>query len=127
MRFLRHFGMWQVVGYGFWAIEETASGRYLGEAGFQYLKRDTEPSFGNSPEAGWALAPDAHGRGFATEAMTAAVDWGDQQLAGQVQVCIIEPANRASIRVAEKCGFEPAGSLLKDGIALTLFERRKAR
>jgi RimJ/RimL family protein N-acetyltransferase len=121
IRFLRHFGMWQVVGYGFWAIEEKATGHFLGEAGF--LKRDATPT---DPEAGWALLPEAQGRGFATEALAAILAWGDRHLDGRKQVCIIEPGNAASLRVAAKCGFEPAGSVVNDGRTISVFERTTA-
>jgi RimJ/RimL family protein N-acetyltransferase len=127
MRFLRHFGMWHVVGYGYWAIEEKASGHFLGESGFQDAKRETVPPLGDSPEAGWALAPHAQGRGFATEAVMAVVAWGDRHLRGRKQICIIEPSNRPSLKVAEKCGFKPAGSVLKEGVEIGLFERTKAQ
>src|SRR6185436_8398192 len=39
VRFLRHAGMWHHIGFGFWAIEEKASGSLIGEAGFHDLKR----------------------------------------------------------------------------------------
>ena len=67
IRFLRHPGMWSLLGYGFWAIEEKASGRFIGEAGFHDLKRDIVPSIEGMPEAGWALVPSAHGKGLASE------------------------------------------------------------
>jgi RimJ/RimL family protein N-acetyltransferase len=73
MRFLRHAGLWSLLGYGFWAIEEKATGRFVGEAGFHDLKRDMEPSIENIPEAGWALAPSVHGAGLATEVVD--VSW----------------------------------------------------
>ena len=57
IRFLRHAGMWQMVGFGFWAIEERASGCFIGEAGLHDLKRDTTPSIEGLPEAGWSLLP----------------------------------------------------------------------
>lgn len=33
-----------MIGYGFWAVEEKATGRFIGEAGFHDLKRDIQPS-----------------------------------------------------------------------------------
>ena len=64
MRFLRHAGLWSLLGYGFWAVEEKATGRFIGEAGFHDLKRNMAPSIEGIPEAGWALASNAHGRGL---------------------------------------------------------------
>jgi RimJ/RimL family protein N-acetyltransferase len=57
------------------------------------------------PEAGWALVPSAHGKGHATEAVGAAIVWDDANLASARTVCMIDPENAASIRVAQKCGF----------------------
>ena len=105
MRFLRHAGLWSLVGYGFWAIEEKATGRFIGEAGFHDLKRDIEPSIEGVPEAGWALAPEAHGKGLASEVVRRVVSWGDETFPGAKTVCIIDPVNTASLNVAAKCGY----------------------
>lgn len=123
IRFLRHAGMWAMTGYGFWAIEEKASGRFIGEAGFHDLKREMTPSIEGLPEAGWSLVPDLHGKGIGTEVVGAVVAWGDRALPGSRQVCIIDPGNHASIGVATKCGFrDPAEAHFK-GETVLLFER----
>ncbi|TIP68911.1 MAG: GNAT family N-acetyltransferase, partial [Mesorhizobium sp.] len=62
----------------FWAIEDKASGRFIGEAGFHDLKRDMVPSIEGVPEAGWALVPSAHGKGFASEVVRLVLAWGDE-------------------------------------------------
>jgi RimJ/RimL family protein N-acetyltransferase len=36
-----------------------------------------QPSLGSAPEAGWVMAPRAHGKGYATEAVRAALAWAD--------------------------------------------------
>lgn len=104
-KFLRYAGHWSLMGFGYWAVEELQSGSFVGEVGFADWKRQIEPSLRGVPELGWALAVRAHGRGYATEAVRAALDWGRTNLASPSTVCIIHPANLASIRVAEKCGF----------------------
>ncbi|MER8374180.1 GNAT family N-acetyltransferase [Mesorhizobium sp. M1409] len=105
MRFLRHAGLWSLLGYGFWAIEEKATGRFIGEAGFHDLKRDMEPSIEGIPEAGWALVPTVHGAGFATEVVGRVLAWSDEAFGRAKTVCIIDPENAASLRVAAKCGY----------------------
>jgi RimJ/RimL family protein N-acetyltransferase len=103
-RLLRYVGHWSLLGYGFWALEEKASGRFVGEAGLADFKREIEPPI-TTPEMGWVLAPWAHGKGYATEAVLAARAWGLAHF-GPIEVsCIIDPENTASIRVAEKASF----------------------
>lgn len=107
-RMLRHPGHWALRGFGFWAVEEKATGQFAGEAGFADFKRAIDPPLGDTPEAGWAFCPQAQGRGYATEAMRAALEWGDAHFTGAGTVCLIAPENAASLRVAQKCGFREA-------------------
>jgi len=104
-RFLRYAGHWSFMGFGYWAVEEVQTGGFIGEVGFADWKRRIEPSLRGVPELGWAFAARAHGRGYATEAVRAALEWGRTSLSSPSTACIIHPANLASIRVAEKCGF----------------------
>lgn len=55
-RFLRYLGHWSALGFGYWAVREKNSGRYVGEVGFADYRRDIEPSLGGAPEIGWVLA-----------------------------------------------------------------------
>ncbi|WP_027056644.1 GNAT family N-acetyltransferase [Mesorhizobium erdmanii] len=105
MRFLRHAGLWSLLGYGFWAIEDKATGRFVGEAGFHDLKRDIAPPIEGIPEAGWALAPAVHGAGLATEVVSRILAWGEEAFGRARTVCIIDPENTASLNVAGKVGY----------------------
>lgn len=124
MRFLRHSGLWSLLGYGFWAIEDKATGRFIGEAGFHDLKRDIEPSIEGVPEAGWALAPDAHGQGLASEVVGRIVAWGDETFKRARTVCIIDPENTASLNVAARCGYREVLRTTYHDAAAVLLERR---
>ena len=104
-RLIRYVGHWTLLGFGYWAVEEKSTGHFLGEVGFADFKREIEPSFDGMPEIGWVIAPDAQGRGYATEAVSAATAWGDGFFNLARTVCIIAPENQPSIRVAEKCGY----------------------
>lgn len=122
-RLLRYAGLWPLLGFGYWAVEDKATGRFVGDVGFADFQRDITPPFEGAPEAGWVLAPWAHGRGYATEAVRAALAWADAHLGGARAVCIIDSGNDASIHVATKCGFaEYARTLYKGGPAV-LFRR----
>jgi RimJ/RimL family protein N-acetyltransferase len=104
-KFLRYAGHWSLLGFGYWAVEEKATGNFAGEMGFADYKRDLQPSLKGVPEIGWVLAAEAHGKGYATEAVRALVAWGDAHFNSARTACIIAPENLASIRVAVKCGY----------------------
>jgi RimJ/RimL family protein N-acetyltransferase len=123
-RLLRYIGHWAVAGYGLWQIRERATGRFAGEAGLADFKREIAVSFDGAPEAGWVLAPWAHGRGYATEAMTAALAWSDAAAhVGPRTVCMINPGNAASLRVAAKCGYRELAHTDYKGTEVIVFER----
>ncbi|MHB8147234.1 MAG: GNAT family N-acetyltransferase [Vulcanimicrobiaceae bacterium] len=104
-RILNYAGHWTLMNFGYWAVEEKASRRFVGELGFANFKRDIEPEMRDAPELGWAFASPFHGKGFATEAARAAVSWGDERFASARTVCLINAENLPSIRVAQKCGY----------------------
>lgn len=105
-RLMRYAGQWALLGFGYWALEERATGAFVGEVGFADYHRAIEPSLDGMPELGWVIATRAHGKGYATEAVRASIAWGDAHFNPNTRfACIIAPENAASIRVAEKCGF----------------------
>lgn len=106
-RLLRYAGHWSLLGFGYWVIEDRQSGEFAGEAGFAEYHRDIEPPLEGMPELGWIVAPQWQDKGYATEAVQACLTWGGQHFTIGTKVsCIITPDNAASIRVAEKCGFQ---------------------
>ena len=106
-RLLRYAGLWSILGFGYWVLEHRADGRFIGEAGFADFKREVEPRLGDALEAGWIVAPAEQGKGYATEAMQAALGWAGATLGPRRSVCMIAPENAASLRVAAKCGYGP--------------------
>ena len=120
-RLLRYAGCWAVMGFGFWAVRDRESGAYLGDVGYLEGRRAGLDGFGGDPEIGWCLDPAFHGKGFASEAVRAALGWGAAHLAPQHRrvVAMIHPDNAASVTVAARCNFrhyavarykdEPAG------------------
>ena len=122
LRLLRYAGLWKLLGYGFWAIEEKASGRMVGDLGYMDVKRGLTPTLDGMPEVGWALATDAQGRGYASEALAAVLAWGDAHFGAHRAACIIEPANAPSIRLANKAGFRFAHeTTYHDGVVRVFF------
>lgn len=104
-RLLRYAGLWALLGYGYWAVRERETDRFVGEVGLADFRREITPSLQGAPEVGWVLAPWSHGHGYATEAVRAALAWADAHLPARRTVCIIAPQNAVSVRVALKCGF----------------------
>jgi RimJ/RimL family protein N-acetyltransferase len=102
-KFLQGAGLWSIVGYGYWSFLDRATGAYLGNGGLAQFERGISELEGY-PEAGWAFAPDAWGKGYATEAMAAVLAWADDAKLGEIR-CIIDPGNGASHNVAVKLGF----------------------
>lgn len=58
---------------------------------------------------GYALAPDATGRGFMTEAIAKTVEIGFEELGLHRIEANVIPRNVASLAVLERCGFEREG------------------
>ena len=134
---MRYVGHWTVLGFGYWVVREKASGRFVGEVGFADFRRELTPSnesptdgepqtyrpLEGAPEIGWVLAPWAHGKGFATEAARAAIDWCETRFGAVRTVCVVNPENALSIRVAEKCGYREWARASYKGAPTILFER----
>ncbi len=102
-KFLSGSGMWPVLGHGYWSFVEAESGQWIGTGGLAKFERGVAALKG-FVEAGWAFAPAAWGKGYASEAVAAVVAWGDAQGLGEIRA-IIDHDNKASARVAQKCGF----------------------
>lgn len=93
--FLGHLEM---RGYSALAIEDRATGAFLGRSGPWF------PLGWPMLEVGWVVDPPRQGEGIATEAGRASLDWCFETL-GVGEVCsLIAPENGASARVAAKLG-----------------------
>jgi RimJ/RimL family protein N-acetyltransferase len=104
-RLLRYVGHWALLRFGYWVVEDKATGGFIGEVGFAENKRNIAGWVEETPEIGWILVSQSHGNGYATEAVRAVVTWGEERFGARRTGCIIHPDNAASIRVAEKCGY----------------------
>ena len=125
-KFMRISGHWTLLGFGFWGIFEKVSGQRIGEAGILDVKRDIVPSFHGVPEIGWGLLPAVHGKGYATEAVQAILGWAENHFGKVRMVCIIDPDNAPSLRVAARCGFKEFARTTYKGDATVILERLPA-
>ncbi len=126
-RLLSFGGLWPLLGFGYWAVRERATGNYVGEVGFADFHRGTDPAFDGEPEMGWVLNAAVHGRGYASEAVAAALAWADAALPHPRVVCMIDPANAASINVARKAGFADWAATHFQNDPCLLFQRPRLR
>lgn len=93
---------WSENGYGLFAVERLDDARFIGFAG---LSQPTFlPEIMPAVEIGWRFVRQSWGRGYATEAARAAVDFGFRSACLREIVCIFQVANQASARIAAKLG-----------------------
>ncbi|GAB1596245.1 GNAT family N-acetyltransferase [Lysobacter claricitrinus] len=97
-RFLQMPGAWAIQGFAMFAIEEKSSGLWMGQAG------PWQPAGWPGTEVGYALHPDAWGKGYATEACATAMDWAFDVLGWNEIIHSIDVANTASQNVAKRLG-----------------------
>lgn len=121
-RLLRDLGHWAAMGHGNWTIRLRDGGAYLGSVGVFDYRRELEPPF-DAPELGWGVAPGFQGRGYAAEALTAALDWTDAHLSASRTVCMISPENLASLTLAARVGYRPYATTTYKDHPVQLFER----
>ncbi len=96
-------------GFGFWAVEVRASGEFIGFTGLGIL--DDEMPVAGSVELAWRLARAAWGRGYATEAARAAMEYGFGPLDLPELVAVTMAENLRSRAVMERIGMtrDPGG------------------
>ncbi|MGL4637691.1 MAG: GNAT family N-acetyltransferase [Beijerinckiaceae bacterium] len=122
-RLLRYIGHWTIFDFGFFAMIDKANGQYLGECGLMDFQREITPSLAGSAEMGWVLSPEASGKGFATEAMTAVIEWYRARPDARSLTCIIATGNTASINVATKLGLTREVETLYRGNPTSIYRR----
>ena len=108
-------GHWTLRGYGMWAVEERATGAFIGRIGFN----DPEgwPAF----EIGWTLGRPYWGKGYATEGARVALDYAFDELDKPHVISLIHPENLGSISVAEKLGEKLEGETEVLGMPVLIY------
>ena len=80
-------GHWELRGFGMWAVQELTTADLVGRVGFYY------PEGWPDHEIAWALARPFWGRGYATEAASAALGKAFGPLGWPRVVSLVDPAN----------------------------------
>lgn len=105
-----------------WAVIGRSDGRFLGFCGFSFHRIEHELLW----ELGYRLFPDVWGCGFATEAATACRDWFFRVRSEDRFALMIDPANVASARVAEKIGARHEFDAVCYGIPVGIYIARRS-
>ncbi len=83
--------------YGYWGVFLKETGELIGRAGF---KEGSWPL-----EVGYVIKYAFWGQGFATEVLEGLLVYGKEELGCEEFLVRIEEQNKASLKVAKKCGF----------------------
>lgn len=108
-------GHWELLGYGYYAVEEKASGRFVGRIGL------TNPEGLPGIELGWIIAPEFQGQGFATEGARALLAHAFNEMEWDHVISAIHPDNKPSIRVAERLGEKLEGKTEIEGVPALVY------
>ncbi len=106
---------WHLYGYGHWALVRNETGQIIGWNGLEFLP-DT-----NETEVGYLLSKAFWGKGYATEAAIAAIQFGIKKIKLNEIIGLTHPENIASQRVLEKCGFSFTRSATYFGMEMFRF------
>jgi RimJ/RimL family protein N-acetyltransferase len=96
--FATFLGHWALRGYGFWALEEKASGELAGYCGLW------KPEGWPQEELGWSLLRHARGKGLVTEAALRVRRYAYEDLGLTTLISFVDPENAPSAAVAERLG-----------------------
>ena len=113
-----HLEHWRAFGYGHWAIVTPDDAQVIGWCGLEYLPELQQT------ELAYLLSKRAWGRGYATEAARAALDFGFGRAGLTTIIGLVHPANTGSIRVLEKCGLTFSDQLTLWGLAMLRYRRQ---
>ncbi len=101
---------WDTVGYGRWASVLKETRAVIGFCGLKYL-----PEL-DAVDVGYRFLPEYWGRGLATEACRASLEFGFTTLQLDQIIGLVLPENAASIRVLEKVGMKADGEVAYDDV-----------
>lgn len=91
---------WEKYKFSWWAIKEKSSCVIVGAACLQHL----ENVDGAPLEIGWRLVPEYNGKGYATEAAKAIIEYAAEQVRATYLVAVADPENIPSQRVMQRLG-----------------------
>jgi ribosomal-protein-alanine N-acetyltransferase len=102
-------------GIGRWAMIEKETNSFIGWTGFKFIN-ETVNGHINYYDLGYRMIPKYWGKGYATEAAIACLDYGTNQLKLNPIYGIADDGNSGSKNVLVKAGFTPAETFMHHGI-----------
>ena len=107
---------YELYGHGRWAAHLRSNNEFIGWCGLKYIKEIDEIDLGyRFKETHW-------GKGYATEAAMATIEYGFKVLNLKRIVAKALPENIASLKVMEKCSMQYIGTSIEDGLLLQVYE-----
>ena len=118
---------WDEHGFGLWAVMERGSEQPVGWAGLSIPS--FLPEVLPAVEVGWLLGRSAWGKGYATEAASAASAYGFEVLHLDRLISLVYLENTRSAAVAERLGMQPSERVVHPvtGRPIQVFERLASR
>lgn len=108
---------YEVFGFGKWAIIFKQSNQLIGYCGIAIEKIDNV----NQREIGYRIDPNFWGKGLGTEAASATIQYGFEQLRFPYILGMVERANTASVRVLEKLGMKYEKETIFYGVDMDIY------
>ena len=107
---------------GLWATIHKETGKFIGRCGLLPWTIEGQAEI----EVAYTLAQEFWGQGLATEAAQGILQYGFEQLHLKRLICLIDPGNMASRRVAEKIGMtleKKVDGIDGDGFPALIYQR----
>jgi RimJ/RimL family protein N-acetyltransferase len=108
-------------GFGLWLMELKAESRVIGDCGLTYQEVSGRPEL----EVGYHVVERARGRGYATEAARACLDFGFTHTSCETIFSIVKPLNVASCKVAARIHVARREFLNGDTAAVAFYTMRR--
>jgi RimJ/RimL family protein N-acetyltransferase len=97
------------LGYAMWAVEEKATGTFIGQCGLRPAAT-MDPDAGSEIDLAYHLTSASWNKGYATEAVVAVLAYGLGSVGLDRVMAVALPENVGSWRVMEKAGMQYEGT-----------------
>ncbi len=96
--------------FGIWTVVEKATGQIIGRAGIE-MHEEAE-----APDLGYMIGVKWQGKGYATEACQAILNYAREELGLEKLLAFVQPENGASLGLCNKLGFAVEKMVVRKGV-----------